>query len=108
MKDNFVSITLNKNDNYFHLKISNPTSEINILLQEEELINLLTNINEAKRSERKSIQAGQSANANVYWCKEEEKICILIGQDDETWVIGFIFETQIIHLIKKEFEEIKG
>lgn len=108
MENNSVSINLDKNDIFFSLKISNSRSEINILFEEKELLKLLNTINEAKWSERKSIQAGKSANANVFWCKEEENICILIGHDDENWDIGLTFESKLIHLIKKEFQKTKG
>ncbi len=38
--------------------------------------------------DRGSIQAGTLLGAPVFWSRDEETICLLAGEDDETWDVG--------------------
>lgn len=65
-------------------------------------------IKEADWSERKSIKAGTTCmSVPIYWNYEKKNniVCIILGEDDECWDVGFVisfsdFERMITTLIE--------
>ena len=70
------------------LKLQADEWEANVHASAEELL-LLSNIRSASWDERRSIQAGESAGARVYWSAGEgDHANLMIGGDDETWDVS--------------------
>jgi len=70
------------------LKLQTDEWEANVHASAEELL-LLSNIRSASWDERRSIQAGESAGARVYWSAGEgDHASLMIGEDDQTWDVS--------------------
>jgi len=50
-------------------------------------------------NERRSITAGTSAGARVFWCANEDTATIMIGHDDETWDIALLMPVAVVEKI---------
>lgn len=85
-----------------HLKVNKEDYELNIILEKNELEYILKHIKSAIWHKRDSIKMGYCAGANVFWnyTPEVDKISILIGQDDESWAIGFLLPFEVMAQIK--------
>lgn len=101
-----ISVGINKTDNLLlQLKLSFSITEVNLYLTAKEIEKVVNNIDMAKWEERKSIKAGTCLNADVFWCiNDNQSISILLGQDDETWEIAFVFPYEVIEKMAK-FEQ---
>jgi hypothetical protein len=61
--------------------------EVNVRASRIELT-ALSQIRSAEWDERRSIRAGESAGAPVFWASDGEDATLMIGHDDETWDIA--------------------
>ena len=90
------------------LKLQGSNWELNLRLSKEDIQTLHKGIKEADWSERKSIKAGATClSVPIYWNYEEKNniVCIILGEDDECWDVGFVisfsdFERIITTLIE--------
>ena len=62
----------------------------------------LSEVREANWAERRSIQAGESAGARVYWASLGEQAVLMIGPDDETWDVSVSVPSDVIDAIVRE------
>ncbi len=70
------------------LKISCDQWELNVYLTETDLT-ALKSARPGPWADRKSVKAGTTARAPVFWSMEDGKLTLLIGDDDETWDVAF-------------------
>jgi hypothetical protein len=83
-----VDVTVEVTANDFVLaKLQSASWELNVLLSPED-VERLRDIRRANWDERRSIPAGSSAGAAVFWASEADAVSILIGHDDETWDVA--------------------
>ena len=59
----------------------------------------LRGIREAVWNERRSITAGTSAGAQVFWCANGDTATVMIGHDDETWDIALQIPIAVVEKI---------
>jgi len=70
------------------LKLQADEWEANVHASAEELL-LLSNIRSTSWDARRSIQAGESAGARVYWSAGDgDHANLMVGEDDETWDVS--------------------
>jgi hypothetical protein len=74
-------------DGLLAVRLQRETWELNVRASADELAKLRA-IRAADWDRRRSIRAGRSAGAPVFWAVGEEGVTLLIGDDDETWDIG--------------------
>lgn len=85
------------------LKIGCPRFEANFWISFQDLAKL--KLVREMSSAVGSIQIGRSANALAYWSRgEADLFMIVIGNDDETWDIGFSLPADIYNEIIIEIE----
>ena len=48
---------------------------------------------------RKTVSAGESAGANVFWCVDTDFLFIMVGSDDETWDFSVTLPVQALNEI---------
>jgi len=83
-----VDYALEPEDAGVLLKLQADGWEANVHASAEELL-LLADIRSASWDERRSIQAGESAGAHVFWSAGEgDDANLMIGEDDETWDVS--------------------
>jgi hypothetical protein len=81
------------------VKLQTAEWEANVHASTEELLRL-SDIRSVRWSERRSISAGESAGARVYWSAgERDHANLMIGHDDETWDVSVIVPFTIIDQI---------
>lgn len=56
-------------------------------------------IRAANWNERRSIRAGESADAPVFWAIDGQDVTMLIGRDDETWDVALTIPVSAIDKI---------
>jgi len=56
----------------------------------------LCGIGAADWNERRSIRAGESAGATVFWASDGGDATMMIGSDDETWDVAFTFPVALV------------
>ena len=66
------------------VKLQTDSWEVNVHASPFELMKL-RGIRDARWDERRTIRAGTSAGAPVYWAAEGDDVTLMIGHDDETW-----------------------
>ena len=89
-----MKISIIDNDGKLQIKIQDTNFELNIKNLIVENIVTLSNIYSTDWVARKTIEAGISAGATVFWACDEEKnhVCILVGEDDELWNFGIVID----------------
>lgn len=103
-----INISSCKYEEFTGLKLQGSNWELNLRLSKEDIQTLHKGIKEADWSERKSIKAGATClSVPIYWNYEEKNniVCIILGEDDECWDVGFVisfsdFERIITTLIE--------
>jgi hypothetical protein len=96
-----LHFSIEKNAKNFSMKLQSETWELNIHGSNFE-IDLLKNLSKTNWADRKTIQAGRSANTSAYWTLEKENVIIMIG-DDETWDFAVCISYKIFNEITSEF-----
>jgi hypothetical protein len=66
------------------VKLATDEWEVNVRLSEEDVA-ALAGIRSGSWSERRTVCAGESVGAPVFWASEDAEGTLLIVQDDETW-----------------------
>ena len=103
-----INISSCKYEKFTGLKFQGSNWELNLRLSKEDIQTLNKGIKEADWSERKSIKAGTTCmSVPIYWNYEKKNniVCIILGEDDECWDVGFVisfsdFERMITTLIE--------
>lgn len=103
-----INISSCKYEKFTGLKLQGSNWELNLRLSKENIQTLNKGIKEADWSERKSIKAGTTCmSVPIYWNYEKKNniVCIILGEDDECWDVGFVisfsdFERMITTLIE--------
>lgn len=103
-----INISSCKYEEFTGLKLQGSNWELNLRLSKEDIQTLHKGIKEADWAERKSIKAGATClSVPIYWNYEEKNniVCIILGEDDECWDVGFVisfsdFERMITTLIE--------
>lgn len=72
------------------LKIQIGACEINVWLTDDD-IERLGMLRAASWDARQSIRAGVSAGMSVFWATTNDRVTIMVGEDDETWDIAVSF-----------------
>jgi hypothetical protein len=91
-----VDYTVEPEDAGVLLKLQADGWEANVHASAGELL-LLSDIRSASWDERRSIQAGESAGARVYWTAGEgDQANLMIGEDDETWDVSMAVPYTVI------------
>lgn len=89
-----MKISIKDNNSKLQIKIQDTNFELNIKDLTVENIVTLSHIYSTDWAARKTIEAGISAGASVFWACDEEKkhVCILVGEDDEVWDFGIVID----------------
>lgn len=75
--------------------------ELNIRIYPDEVPALLR-VRSADWNQRATVRIGTTAGAPVFWSCRDGELSVLVGDDDETWDIGFTFpEKVMVELISK-------
>jgi hypothetical protein len=74
------------------------TWEINVRANEVELAKL-GEIRTADWNQQRSIAAGESAEASVFWASSGDEATIMLGRDDETWDVALTVPTEVVERI---------
>jgi hypothetical protein len=83
-----VNYTLEPEEAGVLLKLQADQWEANVHASADDLLRL-SDIRSTSWDERRSIQAGRSAGARVYWSAGEgDDANLMIGEDDETWDVS--------------------
>lgn len=69
------------------VKLQADESEVNFRASRADLV-ALSGIRSADWNERRSIRAGESAGAPVFWASGGNDATLMIGSDDETWDVA--------------------
>jgi hypothetical protein len=69
--------------------------EVNFRVSQIELT-ALSQIRSADWDERRSIRAGESAGAPVFWASDGDNATLMIGHDDETWDIAIALSVEAV------------
>lgn len=69
------------------VKLQTDAWEVNFRASRSELV-ALGGIRAADWNERRSIRAGESAGASVFWAASGDDATLMIGSDDETWDVA--------------------
>jgi hypothetical protein len=69
------------------VKLQGDEWEVNFQASRAELV-ALSGIRHADWNERRSIRAGESAGAPVFWASGGNDATLMIGSDDETWDVA--------------------
>jgi hypothetical protein len=75
--------------------------EVNVRLSGEDLA-ALGDVRAASWNQRRTVHAGESAGAPVFWASEGDQGMLLIGDDDETWDVAFAVPLTVIDEIVRE------
>jgi hypothetical protein len=90
-----TNLTIDNDDAGLVAKIASDAWEINVRAAAEEFV-ALANIRSADWESRRSIKAGRSADAPVFWAFDGKSAWILVGSDDETWDFGVAVPVSIV------------
>ena len=69
--------------------------EVNVRLSGEDLA-ALADARAASWDKRRTVRAGESAAAPVFWASEGDQAMLLIGDDDETWDVAVAVPLRVI------------
>ena len=83
------------------LKLATDEWEVNVYGSVDDLLRL-SEIRSANWSERRSIQAGESAGARAYWASTGDEATLMIGHDDETWDVSVTVPFDVIDEVVRE------
>ena len=98
-----INISSCKYEEFTGLKLQGSNWELNLRLSKEDIQTLHKGIKEADWSERKSIKAGATClSVPIYWNYEEKNniVCIILGEDDECWDVGFVISFSDFETLK--------
>jgi hypothetical protein len=80
------------------IKLQGENWELNIYLTSADLSRLPA-VRQARWDDRKSLMLGKTASSQVYWAVDDDLLCVLVGQDDETWDFGVMLPLGILDKI---------
>lgn len=83
------------------IKLQAGACEWNIHLERGELLRL-SEVRQARWSDRKSLRLGQAAGSSVFWSTDDSMLSILVGHDDETWDFGVMLPLAVLDEILEE------
>ena len=88
----------------FNVKLSTPDLEVNVLIRPEE-IDLLSRVR-GTPWESGSLRIGSAAGVPAWWCVtgEPQALSIVVGRDDQTWVVAVQFPLETIDAIVTEVQ----
>jgi hypothetical protein len=89
------------------VKVSTESFEINLTLREQD-VTALKGIHGAEWDSRDSIRAGECLGCPVFWSVAESGLCLLIGNDDETWGVGSTLPIASIQNLLAELDSASG
>jgi len=87
------------------VKIQAPAWEVNVRASAEDLTKL-ADIRTADWDEGRSIHLGQPAEAPVFWACHGDEVTLMIGHDDETWDVAFLFPFAIVDAIVNDLDQV--
>jgi hypothetical protein len=85
----------------FLVKLQTDACEVNVRASIGDLMRL-TEIRSADWSQRRSIAAGESAGASVFWASVDDHAALMIGHDDETWDVSVTLPFDLVDEIVRE------
>jgi hypothetical protein len=88
------------------LKLATHEWEVNVYGSVDDL-SRLSEIRSTNWSERRSIQAGESAGARAYWASTGDQAALMIGHDDETWDVSVTVPYDVIDEVVREVRRYK-
>ncbi len=89
------------------VKLQTDALEVNFRASREELLQL-RGIRAASRDDRRSIRAGHSAGAPVFWASDGSEATLMIGHDEETWDVAVTFPLTVVEEIVRKVETEPG
>jgi hypothetical protein len=98
-----MDFSIEPNDDRLALKLQTDEWEVNVYASADDLLKL-REIRTADWSQRRSIQAGESAEATAFWANVGDAAALMIGQDDETWDISVSIAFDVIDQMLDEVE----
>ena len=90
-------------DDHLAVKLQTDEWEVNFHGSSADLVKL-RRIRAAQWDERRSIRAGESAGAHVFWAIAGDRATLMIGRDDETWDVAVTIPLEAIEEIAREAE----
>jgi len=88
-------------DGCLAVKLQTEACEVNVRASKSEFMRL-TEIRAADWSQRRSIAAGESAGAPVFWASVDDHAALMIGHDDETWDVSVTLPLDVVDEIVRE------
>lgn len=74
------------------IKLSTDDCEVNIYIEQNKILDLVSYLQGHSKTE---YHGGNSAKSEVHWNIDNDYLYLLVGDDSETWDIGFTFERSI-------------
>jgi hypothetical protein len=85
-------------DGRLAVKLQTDEWEVNVHASAAELAQL-RGVRAANWNERRSIRAGESAGAAVFWSANGDAVTVLIGHDDEAWDVAVTVPQAVVEEI---------
>ena len=94
-----VDVSVDREADGRHLvKMQTDGWELNVRASELEFAKL-TDIRDADWDQRRSIAAGESAGAPVFWARSGDEVTIMVGHDDESWDVAVTVPLEVVEKI---------
>jgi hypothetical protein len=88
-------------DGRLAVKLHNDAWEVNVRASSDDFLRL-SEIHSADWSQRRSIAAGESAGAPVFWARVDNHAALMIGHGDETWDVSLTVSFDLVDTIVRE------
>ena len=85
------------------VKLGTDAWELNVRASADDLL-ALAEIRSARWNERRTLRAGESAGAPVFWASEGNRATLLVGHDDESWDVAMTVPLMVVDEIVREVQ----
>jgi hypothetical protein len=90
----------------FFIKLQGSECELNVTATARELDELRA-VGNARWSGRGSLRVGRCVGAPVFWSREDGRLSVLVGPDDETWEVGYWAPESLVAALLQEIERVR-
>ena len=88
-------------DGRLAVKFQTDAFEVNVRASVSDFMRL-SEIRSSDWSQRRSIAAGESAGAPVFWASVDDHVALMIGHDDETWDVSITLPFDLVDRMVRE------
>ena len=90
----------------FFIKLQGSECELNVSASARELEDLRA-VGGARWLDRKSLRVGRCLGASVFWSRQDGRLSVLVGPDDETWEVAFSAPESLVAALLQEIERVR-